>query len=200
MRRCARYASLPSTIKLPVLVAHPLTPRQVPEDLQSILNDNLLFSSSAEITTKEILKRYGDMSTSWKPATPKATDSTAAFSASQTSPGFSTSQGSATMPPGFVAMPYSANVPGPALQNDPSHTSQAQNSTTLVQPASNPSITHVNPASSVRPVLNGNPNMIGSFYGQPGGKPDNRDEVGSPQLPFANGGGGRNQSPAGRGG
>ncbi|KAI9798957.1 MAG: hypothetical protein M1833_004310 [Piccolia ochrophora] len=33
----------------------------VPEDLQSILNDNTLFNGSADITTKEILKRYGDI-------------------------------------------------------------------------------------------------------------------------------------------
>ncbi|KAK1811514.1 Rho-type GTPase activating protein Rga1 [Friedmanniomyces endolithicus] len=33
---------------------------EVPEDLAMILNDSSLFSSSADITTKEILKRYGD--------------------------------------------------------------------------------------------------------------------------------------------
>ncbi|KAK6399901.1 Rho-type GTPase activating protein Rga1 [Oleoguttula sp. CCFEE 5521] len=33
---------------------------EVPEDLSFILNDSTLFSSSADITTKEILKRYGD--------------------------------------------------------------------------------------------------------------------------------------------
>lgn len=33
---------------------------QVPEDLAMILNDSTLFSNSADITTKEILKRYGD--------------------------------------------------------------------------------------------------------------------------------------------
>lgn len=32
---------------------------QVPEDLLSILTDSTLFNGSAEITTKEILKRYG---------------------------------------------------------------------------------------------------------------------------------------------
>ena len=35
--------------------------KQVPEDLQSILNDSTLFNGSADITTKEILKRYGDI-------------------------------------------------------------------------------------------------------------------------------------------
>lgn len=33
---------------------------EIPEDLSSMLNDSSLFSSSADITTKEILKRYGD--------------------------------------------------------------------------------------------------------------------------------------------
>lgn len=33
---------------------------QVPEELALILNDSSLFSNSADITTKEILKRYGD--------------------------------------------------------------------------------------------------------------------------------------------
>ncbi|KAG9961405.1 GTPase-activating protein-like protein of the rho/rac family, partial [Aureobasidium melanogenum] len=33
---------------------------EVPEDLALILNDSTLFSASADITTKEILKRYGD--------------------------------------------------------------------------------------------------------------------------------------------
>jgi len=35
--------------------------RQVPEDLQSILNDSSLHNGSAELTTKEILSRYGDI-------------------------------------------------------------------------------------------------------------------------------------------
>lgn len=34
---------------------------QVPEDLQSILTDSSLHNSSAELTTKEILSRYGDI-------------------------------------------------------------------------------------------------------------------------------------------
>ncbi|KAE8440695.1 hypothetical protein EG329_006813 [Mollisiaceae sp. DMI_Dod_QoI] len=34
---------------------------EVPEDLQSILNDPTLFNNSSDITTKEILKRYGDL-------------------------------------------------------------------------------------------------------------------------------------------
>ena len=37
-----------------------LTSEQVPEDLAMILNDSSLFSNTAEITTKEILKKYGD--------------------------------------------------------------------------------------------------------------------------------------------
>lgn len=43
-----------------LLLCSPLTPSQVPEDLAMILNDSSLFSNSADITTKEILKRYGD--------------------------------------------------------------------------------------------------------------------------------------------
>ncbi|QSZ32649.1 hypothetical protein DSL72_002228 [Monilinia vaccinii-corymbosi] len=35
---------------------------EVPEDLQSILNDPILFNNTSDITTKEILKRYGDIS------------------------------------------------------------------------------------------------------------------------------------------
>jgi len=34
---------------------------QVPEDLLSILNDSSLFNNPSDITTKEILKRYGDI-------------------------------------------------------------------------------------------------------------------------------------------
>ena len=34
----------------------------MPEDLQSILSDPSLFNTSSDITTKEILKRYGDLS------------------------------------------------------------------------------------------------------------------------------------------
>lgn len=34
---------------------------QVPEDLQSILSDSTLHNGSAELTTKEILSRYGDI-------------------------------------------------------------------------------------------------------------------------------------------
>ncbi|ATZ57587.1 Bclrg1 [Botrytis cinerea B05.10] len=37
---------------------------EVPEDLQSILNDPVLFNNTSDITTKEILKRYGDISAS----------------------------------------------------------------------------------------------------------------------------------------
>lgn len=47
------------TIERPELVQSADTD-QVPEDLALILNDSSLFSNSADITTKEILKRYGD--------------------------------------------------------------------------------------------------------------------------------------------
>ncbi len=40
---------------------------KVPEDLQSILSDQSLFSNPSDITTKEILKRYGDIGASSGP-------------------------------------------------------------------------------------------------------------------------------------
>ena len=40
---------------------------QVPEDLQSILGDQTLFNNPSDITTKEILKRYGDLGTNGGP-------------------------------------------------------------------------------------------------------------------------------------
>lgn len=36
---------------------------EVPEDLQTILNDSSLFNNASDITTKEILKRYGNIGT-----------------------------------------------------------------------------------------------------------------------------------------
>jgi len=39
----------------------------VPEDLQSILNDTSLFTNDSQVTTKEILKRYGDIGTNGGP-------------------------------------------------------------------------------------------------------------------------------------
>ncbi|KAG0130958.1 hypothetical protein HOY82DRAFT_352502 [Tuber indicum] len=49
---------------------------EVPEDLLSILNDTNLFSHGADVTTKDILKRYGDLVNKPTPArTPQATSS-----------------------------------------------------------------------------------------------------------------------------
>lgn len=39
----------------------------MPEDLQSILSDPTLFTNPSDITTKEILKRYGDIGTNGGP-------------------------------------------------------------------------------------------------------------------------------------
>jgi len=51
---------------------------EIPEDISLILNDSSLFSSSAEMTTKEILKRYGDRNKGQGPAhTPTITDPSA---------------------------------------------------------------------------------------------------------------------------
>ncbi|KAF2773235.1 GTPase-activating protein-like protein of the rho/rac family [Teratosphaeria nubilosa] len=54
---------------------------EVPEDLALILNDSSLFSNSADITTKEILKRYGDRAkaptiTTQHPGAPSANNGT----------------------------------------------------------------------------------------------------------------------------
>ncbi len=43
------------------MVSHADNSVKVPEDLQSILTDSSLHNSSAELTTKEILSRYGDI-------------------------------------------------------------------------------------------------------------------------------------------
>ncbi|PWW79213.1 RhoGAP-domain-containing protein [Tuber magnatum] len=49
---------------------------EVPEDLLSILNDTNLFSHGADVTTKDILKRYGDLVNKPTPArTPQAMSS-----------------------------------------------------------------------------------------------------------------------------
>ncbi|KAJ5085118.1 hypothetical protein N7532_009889 [Penicillium argentinense] len=43
------------------LITYNDTMCEIPEDLQSILSDPTLFKENAEVTTKEILKRYGDI-------------------------------------------------------------------------------------------------------------------------------------------
>lgn len=71
MTRCVRYVFVNSFTLYPVADASKQS--QVPEDLQSILNDSSLFSNSSDITTKEILKRYGDIGRSLAQH-PKITD------------------------------------------------------------------------------------------------------------------------------
>lgn len=62
-----------TTLAIPHGLTDVYSVSQVPEDLQSILNDSSLFNNSSDITTKEILKRYGDIGRS--PAQrPKITD------------------------------------------------------------------------------------------------------------------------------
>ena len=61
MISCARYVALYPALSF---LSKPLklTVRtQVPEDIQSVLSDTELFNNMPEITTKEILKRYGDL-------------------------------------------------------------------------------------------------------------------------------------------
>lgn len=48
---------------------------QVPEDLQSILSDQTLFNNPSDITTKEILKRYGDLGAAGGPRRTVETES-----------------------------------------------------------------------------------------------------------------------------
>ncbi|KAL5338910.1 hypothetical protein BJX70DRAFT_398291 [Aspergillus crustosus] len=43
------------------LIAYNDTMCEIPEDLQSVLTDSSLFKENSEVTTKEILKRYGDI-------------------------------------------------------------------------------------------------------------------------------------------
>ncbi|KAI1003960.1 Rho-type GTPase-activating protein 1 [Podosphaera aphanis] len=47
---------------------------EIPEDLQSILNNPSLFNNSGDITTKEIIKKYADISASNGPRNPLHTD------------------------------------------------------------------------------------------------------------------------------
>ncbi|KAK0119924.1 hypothetical protein ONS95_011349 [Cadophora gregata] len=48
---------------------------EVPEDLQSILSDQTLFNNPSDITTKEILKRYGDLGAAGGPRRTVETES-----------------------------------------------------------------------------------------------------------------------------
>jgi hypothetical protein len=57
------HPCLPSPLPPPTPTDMP-PPQKVPEDLQSILSDSSLFNNTSDITTKEILKRYGDIATS----------------------------------------------------------------------------------------------------------------------------------------
>ncbi|RJE25718.1 GTPase-activating protein [Aspergillus sclerotialis] len=43
------------------LIAYNDTLSEIPEDLQPVLNDTSFFKENTEVTTKEILKRYGDI-------------------------------------------------------------------------------------------------------------------------------------------
>jgi len=165
---------------------------QVPEDLQSILNDSSLFSGSADITTKEILKRYADVA-SWKPSASTSSAPNNNFNGSQDSAGVTSSfldnvSASPTLPQlsQYTTTPAIRQTPPSTLDNAGVR-SPYQNSTSIIHPASNPSITNVNSnnthgvrgaveASASRPMLNGNP--IGSFYAQPaGGDVGSREDV-----------------------
>ncbi|EMC93599.1 hypothetical protein BAUCODRAFT_26850 [Baudoinia panamericana UAMH 10762] len=78
---------------------------EVPEDLALIINDSSLFSNNAEITTKEILKRYGDRATAPLPVQRARTDPLA----DPTSPGGARS--SPTPTPRATRVDTDPNVP-----------------------------------------------------------------------------------------
>lgn len=85
----------------------------MPEDLQSILNDTSLFNKDSDITTKEILKRYGDRSST--PAHyPIITDTEKSSSNQQGSAPSSKVNGARLRP----AAPFITHVEG----SDPDHT------------------------------------------------------------------------------
>jgi hypothetical protein len=158
-----------------------LTVSQVPEDLQSILNDNSLFSGSAELTTKEILKRYADMQpATWRPANANMNSSNqAGFSSSQGSGGPASSTPNMTtqnphLNPSAGVNAY-ANTPtimhtSPSGFSSPAEKIPQQNATSIGQPGANPAIVNSNPTrgaveANVRPGLSDG-NGIGSYYAQ----------------------------------
>lgn len=65
----------------------------MPEDLSLILNDGSLFSATADITTKEILKRYGD----------RAAGTTGATAVLKPSPNISNNNNNSNAPTGLNA-------------------------------------------------------------------------------------------------
>ncbi|KAF2718820.1 GTPase-activating protein-like protein of the rho/rac family [Polychaeton citri CBS 116435] len=90
---------------------------EVPEDLAMILNDSSLFSNSADITTKEILKRYGDRV---KPPVPTIVKA----------PGASTSIQDASIPGGKV---MSATDAGGSPQSRSHESNGGRNGTPVAQ-------------------------------------------------------------------
>lgn len=177
-----------ATYALLIYISH-----QVPEDVQSILNDSQLFSGSAELTTKEILKRYADIHpTAWKAG--GAGTPTTTFGSSQGSANAANTPNMTTTTTNPVHLNASAGYSGMQYSTTPNAGSA------MVQPASNPAIVYNNNASrmaegnSARPVLGvgGGANQQGSFYAQPGAMVGSREEL----APAMNGAGRREPSPA----
>jgi len=173
---------------------------QVPEDVQSILNDSQLFSGSAELTTKEILKRYADIHpTAWKAGDGSGTPTTT-FGSSQGSANAANTPNMTTTTTNPVHLNASAGYSGMQYSTTPGITHTPPAGSTMVQPASNPAIVNNNNAlrvtegNSARPVLGvgGGVNQQGSFYAQPGAMVGSREEL----APAMNGAGRREPSPA----
>lgn len=127
---------------------------QVPEDLAMILNDSSLFSNNAEITSKEILKRYGDR------ARPPTVNSGHAVA---------TAQNGMTSPPGSAPMVT-------RVDTDPHQQSAWQNESSVRHVGSDPdamtppNIPYANPNASSESHGNGSPNRMsaraGAYTGQ----------------------------------
>ena len=127
----------------PPTQAHCLTVEQVPEDLAMILNDSSLFSNSADITTKEILKRYGDRAKAPRVSSPAA-------NATKTE-----SYGDASSPAAQPSRSYSTREGGAPVAHrvdtDPNMATAWQNESSVRHVGSDlgtPSLPYANPRSS----------------------------------------------------
>lgn len=143
---------------------------QVPEDLQSILNDSPLFSNTSEVTTKEILKRYGDIATRSPAQQPQITNpDTSPFSAAKIPPTTArpvtngTSNGNGQTPFARAAAPVITHI-----DTDPYHTHIWPKETSVrhVQAPNNTSPTYGSPPNS-NPNSNHNVKNINMTSPQP---------------------------------
>ena len=121
---------------------------QVPEDLALILNDSSLFSNSAEITAKEILRRYGD-----RAKAPVVTVKSDTY-------------GSASSPVSQTSHPYSGRDPIPVAQRidtDPNMANAWQNESSVRHVGSD----HALGTPPTLPYASGNPRSSSESHGSP---------------------------------